>query len=138
MPSKLRLVLTVFCTLNLIVSTRARAAADEPDRDLIKRETEKLKELKLTALPVYSETAGKGVVKLENGDTLSWNKEALVFHPTLQWASASSIRTNAVYVFVNVGPSVVKVGDFEVKKGEYVLFKDKKLQKKTLKELAER
>ena len=129
------------CAVSLLCLWTLHAVADEPDYDLTNLTTKQLKGLKKNPLPVFSKTAGLGVVELEKGEKARWNQDAVVLIKVLGvlgWASSSSINLKEGDVFVNVGPTVVKVGDSELKKGEYALYSAKKFKKVTLLELGEK
>ena len=117
----------------LLWSTRS-IRADEPDIDLTNMEIKKLKDLKKFPLPVFAKTEGKGVVKLKEDTRASWSGDTLVYiiGGQLGWTAESTIKLRDGFVFVNVGPSPVKVEDVEIKKGEYALYDGKKFRKVTL------
>lgn len=131
-------MLAGLCAVSLLGLWTLHAVADEPDYDLTNMATKQLKALKKNPLPVFSKNAGQGVVELEKGEKARWNQDAVVLIKVLGWASSSSINLKEGDVFVNVGPSVVKVGDTELKKGEYALYSAKKFKKVTLLELSEK
>ena len=126
----------VLCAVSIVVSSQAIVRGDEPDVDFTQHQMKKLRALRKTPFPVYSKTAKKGVVKVEPGNRAIWNDDAAVYLGDLGWTYNSSINLWNGFVFVNVGPSVVKVGSLELEKGEYAAYGNGKFQKETLAELA--
>jgi hypothetical protein len=100
--------------------------AGEPDKILVEAGRQQLKD-KYTPMPVYSRKGALGIIRLtrENGKL----EDAIVILQDRDLTD-SYLKLENGYVFFNVdktGP--VKVGDFELKKGECVLFDNGKLSK---------
>jgi hypothetical protein len=102
--------------------------AGEPDNSLVEAGRQQLKNNKYSPMPVYSRTGNLGIIRLVDAGTCKI-EDAIVILETIEFTD-SRLRLENGYVFFNVdkrGP--VKVGEFELKKGECVLFKDGQLNK---------
>ena len=136
MTNALQRVIGVLCAGCIVVAGHVVVRGDEPDVEFVQQQTKQLRSLGKDPFPIYSKTAGNGMVKVEPGNRASWNDDAAVFLGDLGWTCDSSINVWDGIVFVNVGPSVVKVGSLELEKGAYCEYGSGTFQKKTFAELA--
>ncbi len=103
-------------------------SAGEANKELVEAGRQQLKDKIYTPMPVYSETGKLGIVRLTKGDTAKLDDAVVMFDDKDVTDSLMKLETG--YVFFNVdktGP--VKVGDFELKQGECVLFENGQFQK---------
>ena len=106
----------------------AANSAGEADKALVEAGRQRLKDQNYTPMPVYSETGKLGIVRLTTGSTAKLDDAIVMFED--QDVTDSLMKLENGYVFFNVdktGP--VKVGDFELKQVECVLFENEAFRK---------
>jgi hypothetical protein len=104
------------------------ATAGAPEENLVKAGREQLEEKKYRPMPVYSRAGTLGIIRLVEAD-IGKLEDAIVILGD-EAITDSRMKLASGYVFFNVdktGP--VKVGDFELKQGECVLFRDGRFSK---------
>jgi hypothetical protein len=102
--------------------------AGEADKKLVEAGRQQLKESKYTPMPVYSRAGNLGIIRLVEGDIGKLEDAIVVLQD--KNVTDSRLKLENGYVFFNVdktGP--VKVGDFDLKKGECVLFDNGRFSK---------
>jgi hypothetical protein len=121
------------CWLLVAALLAATAAhADEPDKSIFEAGQKALKAKKYSPVAVYSKGDKPGTVSLAEGKIAEAKDAVAVFGGVTLADGKWDLRNGDV--FFNVGKSItVKVGDFELKRGDCVLFKDKKFSKLDLK-----
>lgn len=110
--------------------------AGEPDEKLVEAGRQQLKALKYTPEPVYSQAGKLGIVRFPKAefaipgkDMVKLDDAVVILDNGVHVSQSNMVLTNDS-VFFNVdkkGP--VRVGEFELKKGECVLFRDHQFSK---------
>ena len=102
-------------------------AAGEPELNLVEAGRQQLKD-KYTPRPVYSRAGAMGIIRLVE-DNVCKLEDAIVVLQDKE-ITDSRLKLEDGYVFFNVGKTgPVKVGDFELKQGECVLFRNGQFSK---------
>ncbi|MBC8875276.1 MAG: hypothetical protein H8E44_38120 [Planctomycetes bacterium] len=104
------------------------ATAGEPEENLVEAGRQQLKENKYQPMPVYSRAGTLGIIRLVEADVCTLGDAVVVLED--KDITDSRLKLEDGEVFFNVdktGP--VKVGDFELKKGECVLFSNGQFSK---------
>ena len=103
-------------------------SAGEADKDLVEAGRKQLQDQNYRPMPVYSEKGKLGIIRLTTPPTAKLDDAVVMFED--KDVTDSLMKLDNGYVFFNVdktGP--VKVGDFELKQGECVLFENEAFRK---------
>lgn len=115
----------------------ATVRADEPDMDLTQQIGQRLTKLKRNPLAIFARVSGKGGAEVEDGNQLRWNGATVVYMAEvgIGWCRGCSVNVKDGDVLYNVGPSQLKLGDVELKKGDLAVFRSSTFKLTTLQEL---